>query len=95
MLNDSATSYSLYLQNVLTVFMILFGINFNVYFLIISGRIIQGLKSEEMRCYLGIIAAAIVVITINISSAYESIGMALQHVSFQVASIITMTGFAT
>lgn len=93
--NDSAASYSPYIQNVITVFMILFGINFNLYFLIISGRILQAFKSEEVRCYLGIIAVSIFLITLNTAYSYESIGEALHHAAFQVASIITTTGYAT
>lgn len=93
--NDSIASYSAYLQNVVTIFMILFGVNFNIYFLIISGKAIQGLKSEELRYYLGIIGATILIITFNISHLYSNLGEALHHSAFQVASIITTTGFAT
>lgn len=93
--NDSLASYSPYLQNVATVFMILFGVNFNIYFLIISGKLIQALKSEELRCYLGIIGATILIITFNIANLYDNLGAALHHAAFQVASIITTTGFAT
>lgn len=93
--NDSIAGYSPYLQNVVTVFMILFGVNFNVYFLIISGRIVQALKSEELRYYLVIIGASILFITMNIRGSFQSIGEAFHHSAFQVASIITTTGYAT
>lgn len=93
--NDSMAGYSPYLQNVTTVFMILFGVNFNVYFLIISGRMMQALKSEELRYYLVIIGAAILAITINITSMYGSAQAAFHHAAFQVGSIITTTGYAT
>ena len=93
--NSSIAGYSPYLQNVVTVFMILFGVNFNVYFLIISGRIVQAFKSEELRYYLVIIGASILFITMNIKESFQSIGEALHHSAFQVASIITTTGFAT
>lgn len=93
--NDSLASYSPYLQNVATVFMILFGVNFNIYFLIISGKLVQALKSEELRCYLGVIGITILIITFNIANLYDNLGAALHHASFQVASIITTTGFAT
>lgn len=93
--NDSLAGYSPYLQTVVTVFMILFGVNFNVYFLIISGKVLQALKSEELRCYLAIIGTTIFVITLNIAYQYNTLGEALHHSSFQVASIITTTGFAT
>ena len=93
--NDSIAGYSTYLQIVITVFMILFGVNFNIYFLLLTKKFAQAFKSEEIRYYLGIIAAAILVITINTRHMFDNIGTALQQVSFQVGSIITTTGFAT
>lgn len=75
--------------------MILFGVNFSAYFLIISGKLKQALHIEEIRWYLAIIAIAIITITINVYHIYGSIAESLQQVSFQVASIITTTGFAT
>lgn len=94
-LNDSIGSYSIASQAVITIFMILFGINFNVYYLIRTKKPLQALKHEEMRYYLGIIAAAIILITINISGKFSSILEAFHHAAFQVASIITTTGFST
>ena len=64
--NDSIASYSTYIQDVVTVFMILFGINFNVYFLILVGKPLQALKSEEARWYLAVIAVTIGIIAFNI-----------------------------
>lgn len=93
--NDSLTSYAPHLQTTVTVFMILFGVNFNVYYLILCRKIRQVFKTEELRAYLGIIAATIVIITFNIRHLFPTIGDALQHASFQVASIITTTGFST
>lgn len=93
--NDSIAGYSTYIQVVVTVFMILFGINFSVYFLIISGKVIQALKIEEIRWYLGIILIAIVTITLNVQHMFGGFWKTIQQVSFQVASIITTTGFAT
>lgn len=93
--NDSMAGYSIYLQNVVTVFMILFGVNFNFYFLLLLRKWKRAFAMEEVRWYLLFIGAAIVVITGNIWKLYGSIGMALQHASFQVASIITTTGFST
>ena len=93
--NDSIAGYSTYLQIVITVFMILFGVNFNIYFLLLTKKFAQAFKSEEIRYSLGIIAAAILVITINTRHMFDNIGTALQQVSFQVGSIITTTGFAT
>lgn len=93
--NDSLAGYSIYLQNVVTVFMILFGVNFNFYFLLLLRKFKRAAAMEEVRWYLLFIGAAIVVITGNIWKLYGSLGMALQHASFQVASIITTTGFST
>lgn len=93
--NDSMGGYSIYIQVVVTVFMILFGINFNVYFFLLTKKFAQAFKSEEVRYYLGIIAVAIVIIAFNVRHMFGSVGKALQQVSFQVGSIITTTGFAT
>ena len=93
--NDSIGSYTAYQQIVITIFMILFGVNFNVYFLLLLKKFRQGLKNEELRAYLGIILAAILLITINIAGKYSSIFTALRHAAFQVGSIITTTGYST
>lgn len=93
--NSSIADYSTYLQVVITVFMILFGVNFNIYFLLLTKKFMQAFKSEELRYYLGIIAVSILVITFNVRHMFGSIGTALQQASFQVGSIITTTGFAT
>lgn len=93
--NDSMASYSPYLQNVVTVFMILFGINFNFYFLLLMRKPKKAMKNEEVRCYLAIIAITISVIAFNIRGLYPSIMEAFQYAAFQVGSIITTTGFAT
>lgn len=93
--NDSMGGYSSYVQIVVTVFMILFGINFNAYFLILCKKFRQGFFMTEVRCYLGIIAAAILMISWDIRHLFPTIGEVFRHASFQVASIITTTGFAT
>lgn len=93
--NSSMADYSTYIQVVVTVFMILFGVNFNVYFLILAKKMGQALKSEEVRWYLGIIAASILFIAWNIAGMYHSVTEAVQQSAFQVASIITTTGFST
>lgn len=93
--NDSIGGYSSYIQIVVTVFMILFGINFSAYFFIFCGKLKQAFTMEEVRWYLGIIAAAIVFITINIRGIYATFGESLRHAAFQVGSIITTTGYAT
>lgn len=93
--NSSIGGYSTYIQVVVTIFMILFGINFSIYYLILSKKPIQALKIEELRYYLGIILVSILVIAFNTKDLFGSIWQALQQSAFQVASIITTTGFAT
>lgn len=92
---DSIASYSPYLQWVITVFMLLFGINFNLYYLLLIKKFKSVFKSEELWIYLGIVGISIAVITVNILSFYESFGKALTDAAFQVSSIITTTGYAT
>ncbi len=93
--NDSLASYSDYVQIVTTVFMILFGINFNIYFLLIMRKFRDTLKNTEVRTYFAVIITAIFIITLNIGGTFETIGEALKHISFTVASLITTTGFMT
>lgn len=93
--NDSIASYSLYHQIVTTIFMILFGVNFNVYFLLLEKKPKEAFKCEEMRVYFGIILVSIILIAIDIQSGFSSIGHSFQQSAFQVASIITTTGFST
>ena len=92
---DSMASYSTYLQVVITVFMILFGVNFNVYFFILTKKFAQAFKMEEVRYYFAIIAIAVLIITCNIYHMFGSIPEAFQQAAFQVGSIITTTGYAT
>ena len=94
-LNSSIGSYSPYVQVVITVFMILFGVNFSCYFLLITGNIKDVIKNEELRGYLLIIAAVTAIITCNIRSLYGSLGESLRHAAFQVGSLITTTGYTT
>lgn len=93
--NDSIAGYSTYIQVVVTIFMILFGINFGLYFLLLSKKIKQAFALEEVRWYLSIILISIFIITLNIRGLYPTLGEAVNHASFQVGSIITTTGFAT
>lgn len=92
---DSIAGYSSYVQWVVTIFMILFGINFNAYYFILMRKVKEALKIEEVSWYLGVIAASILIVFINIRGIYESAGDAVRDAAFQVASIITTTGFAT
>ena len=94
--NSSIAYYdSYYLQGVVTVFMILFGINFNVYYLILVKRFKDACSCEEARVYLGIIAVSVALITLNVRGSFESLFQAFHHTAFQVGSIITTTGFST
>ena len=93
--NDSIAGYSTYNQIVITVFMILFGVNFNVYYLILRKRLKSAAASTEVRVYFVIVLTAILLITVNISGLFPDIWTALRHEAFQVGSIITTTGFAT
>ena len=93
--NNSIAGYSPYIQWVVTIFMILFGINFNAYYLILFRQFKKAFTMEEIRAYLLIIVAAIAVITLELIHGSMAIGEALRHSAFQVASIITTTGFAT
>lgn len=93
--NDSFASYSPYIQWVVTIFMILFGVNFNAYFLILLRKFRRAAASEEVRGYFAIIGVSIAIITANIYSLYNNVGEALRHAAFQVGSIITTTGFSS
>ncbi|MFV0238853.1 MAG: TrkH family potassium uptake protein [Lacrimispora sphenoides] len=94
--NSSMAFYdSYYLQGVVTVFMILFGINFNVYHLLLTRHPKEAFRCEEARAYLGIIAASVLFITFNIRGSFGSLFSAFHHAAFQVASIITTTGYST
>ncbi len=93
--NDSMASYSPYLQNVTTVFMLLFGVNFSCYYLLLMRKIKPVLRDEELRFYIGLIVGTVTLIALNTYSMFDSIGETVRHAAFQVAAIITTTGFAT
>lgn len=92
---DSMAGYSPYIQTVITIFMAIFGTNFSVFYLILTARPLQALRSGEFKLYLGILAGSTLLITANILPQYGSAGEALHHAAFQVSSIMTTTGFAT
>ncbi len=94
-LNTGCASYTPVQQWIITVFMILFGVNFSFYYLILCKKAGAALKMEEVRAYFIIIGVAILLITWNISSRYASMGHALRDAAFQVGSIITTTGYST
>ena len=93
--NDSLASYSPYIQNVTTVFMALFGINFSCYYLLILGQWKGVFKDEELRMYILIILGAVVLIVLDLRGYYATLSETIRHAAFQVSSIITTTGFAT
>ena len=93
--NSSIANFSTLIKWDVTIFMILYGINFNVYFLILARKFKNILKIEEVRTYLIVIVVSVAVITLNIFKTYDTFGGALTDAAFQVASIITTTGFAT
>jgi len=86
---------SAYIDIVVGVFMILFGANFSLYYLILLGNIRTALRNEELRWFLGIIAFAVITIAVDIRNLYGGVGHALRYAFFQVTSIISTTGFAT
>ncbi|MBR4765644.1 MAG: TrkH family potassium uptake protein, partial [Clostridia bacterium] len=94
-LNSSVASYSVYSQIVITIFMVLFGVNFSIYYLLICGRLKDALKSEELRVYLGIYLSFSLLIAYNIHTIYQSVSQCVLLSFFQVGSIMTTTGFST
>lgn len=94
--NNSIAFYnSAYIDGVVTIFMILFGINFNLFYLALLKKFKRIFKSEELRTYIAIIAVSTILITFNIRNMYPSYIKAFRYASFQVATIITTTGFMT
>jgi len=93
--NDSFGSYSPYLQNVTTVFMLLFGVNFSCYYLLLLKQLRSVFRDEELRMYLGIVFGSILLITLNLRGYYDTPGETIRHAAFQVASVVTTTGYAT
>ena len=93
--NDSLGSYSAYSQWVITIFMMVFGVNFNLYYLLITKRFKAVFKSTELLTYIGIAVVSTVLIIFNIRSTFPSISETVRHTSFQVASIMTTTGYSS
>ena len=93
--NDSIAGYSPYLQTVITIFMFLFGVNFTFFYYILIRRIRDAFKMEEVRWYVGIYTTAVILLIANLMYHGYAFGESLLHVTFQVASIMTTTGYAT
>lgn len=86
---------SLYIEMVIAFFLVLFGINFNLYYFVIIGQVKEALKSEELHCYFALIAAATLSIAAGISKMYGGFGTALRHAFFNTMSIVSTAGFGT
>ena len=93
--NDSLAGYTPYIQNVTTVFMFLFGINFSIYYLLLLKEFRGVFKDEELRLYFGIAFISVVLIVLNIRPLYDTLEETIRHAAFQVSSIMTTTGYAT
>ncbi|MCD7751633.1 MAG: TrkH family potassium uptake protein [Lachnospiraceae bacterium] len=92
---DSIAGYSPYIQNVCTVFMLLFGVNFSCYYLLTLRKFKDVFRDEELRTYVGIVIGSIALIVWNLRGYYDTLAETVRHAAFQVASIMTTTGFAT
>ncbi len=93
--NDSIAGYSPYIQNVCTVFMLLFGVNFSCYYLLLLGQVKNVFKDEELRIYLGLVFGSIALIVWNLRGFYDTLGETIRYAAFQVATVMSTTGFAT
>ena len=92
---SSLAGYSPYLQWVIAIFMLLFGINFNIYYLVLIRRFRSVFRSTEMWSYIGLVVLSVAAITVNIYPVSQSFSEALRLSAFQVSSVITTTGYAT
>lgn len=86
---------SVYIEMVMAIFLLFFGINFNLYYFILIGRFKEAFKSRELHCYLGIIAFSTIALALGISKMYEGVGTVLRHGFFNTMTIITTAGFGT
>ena len=92
--NIGMSAYNPYSQTVMTVFMVLFSMNFTIYYLVLIGRLRQALRSEEMWVFLGILAVASLFIAVNSLPIFGSFGEAFRHAAFTAASIMSTSGFS-
>ena len=93
--NDSMASYSPYLQNVTTIFMFLFGVNFSIYYLLLLKEFKSAFKDEELRLYFGLALVSVILIVLNIRPLYGTLEETIRHAAFQVSTIMTTTGYST
>ena len=95
LLNSSIASYSVAIQIIITVFMLICSVNFNVYYCLYAKKFKEAIMSEEMRTFFIIVFGASILITINVMNSFDSVFSAFQTVIFHVASVMSTTGFAT
>lgn len=95
LLNDSIASYSPAVQWTITVFMVMSGINYNLYFLLVMRKFKNAFKMEEVRLYLSVFFVSVVLVSINVAKLYATVGETIRHSAFQVATLLTSTGYAT
>lgn len=94
-LNNSIAGYnSIYCEMVIAVFMLIYGINFNLYYMILIKQGKQALKSEELRWYLGMIAGSVLIIAASLVATKHNVADSFRYSFFQVVSTITTTGFS-
>ena len=93
--NDSMGSVSPYIQNVTTVFMFLFGVNFSCYYLVLLGKFRSVFKDEELRLYVGLAVGAVIALVLSVRPLYATLEETIRHAAFQVSSIMTTTGYTT
>ena len=93
-LNDSMASYSPYIQWVVTTFMLLFSVNFSCYYLFLIRRFKDAFNAE-LRSFVVIVGTVILILTLNVRGLFDTLGDAIRHVAFTVASLISTTGFST
>ena len=90
-----AAYYSVYIEMVIATFMLLFGCNFNIFYFLLLGQFAAVFKSEELRIYLGIVLASVLLIAGNIAAAVGGFGRGLRYAYFQVMTVMSTCGFAT
>ena len=93
--NDGFASFSPYIQNVTTVFMLLFGVNFGCYYLLLMKQVRSVIRDEELRAYVCVILIAVTLIVLDLRGYYDTLGETVRHAAFQVGTVLSTTGFAT
>lgn len=95
LLGDSFASYSPYIQWVTTIFMLLFSVNFSIYFLLLLGHFKDVRKDEELRLFIAIVLGATTLLVLNVRPLYSSMSETIRHCAFTVATLLSTTGYAT